>query len=259
MLRDASVSRMHARLEHVDGAWSVADTGSRNGLFVGGQRVQRAELVDGAEFTLGEVLLRFRADAGETGGASAHAEPESARASSRAPVIASDVPRRVETLQPSLERPQDAASSAPAPSAAAARGPADDEIELEGWDDDAPASAPPPLARAPLAPASASAPARPLAPSAGERGASSGIGARTSVAPAGVRERDRGVLQYHKVENRSGLFAADLGQQPLWVRTLVVVAALALFALVFWFVFRGTSLLKGDRGDEADVEAPSTE
>jgi predicted component of type VI protein secretion system len=62
-LRDVSVSREHARLVHADDRWRVVDTGSRNGVSVGGARVEGADLTDGAEFLVGEVLLRFRADA----------------------------------------------------------------------------------------------------------------------------------------------------------------------------------------------------
>jgi hypothetical protein len=56
----------------------------------------------------------------------------------------------------------------------------------------------------------------------------------------------RGVLQFNRVDNREGLFRSELGQQPLWLRALVVIGALALFAGIFWFTFRGTAWLKGD-------------
>ena len=60
-LRDASVSRHHAKLEVREGTWRVVDTGSRNGITIKGARVTDAALEDGDEFQVGEVLLRFRA------------------------------------------------------------------------------------------------------------------------------------------------------------------------------------------------------
>jgi predicted component of type VI protein secretion system len=62
-LRDASVSRHHARIVREGGAWRIVDTQSRNGISVLGSRVESAPLEDGVEFQVGEVLLRFRADA----------------------------------------------------------------------------------------------------------------------------------------------------------------------------------------------------
>src|SRR5258707_13748521 len=65
VMRDHSISRQHARLELHDGRWTLVDLGSRNGIIVGGAKTPRAELADGAEFHLGEVLLRFRSGASE--------------------------------------------------------------------------------------------------------------------------------------------------------------------------------------------------
>ena len=61
-LRDVSVSREHARLVRGDDGWRIEDTGSRNGVSVGGRKVPSAVLRDGDEFQVGEILLRFRAD-----------------------------------------------------------------------------------------------------------------------------------------------------------------------------------------------------
>ena len=61
-LRDRSVSRRHARVEHEGGRWFLVDLGSRNGLRVEGRRVERCELSDFCEVVLGELPLRFRAD-----------------------------------------------------------------------------------------------------------------------------------------------------------------------------------------------------
>ena len=59
-VRDPSVSRAHAHLERTDGAWYVVDDGSRNGVTVGDRRHGRAPIGDMDEFSLGELLLRFR-------------------------------------------------------------------------------------------------------------------------------------------------------------------------------------------------------
>jgi pSer/pThr/pTyr-binding forkhead associated (FHA) protein len=59
-LRDASISRRHARVELAGAGWEIVDEGSRNGVTIDGARVERRRLVDGQEFQLGEVLLRFR-------------------------------------------------------------------------------------------------------------------------------------------------------------------------------------------------------
>lgn len=60
VLRDASISRSHARLERGSDGWEVIDEDSRNGVTLAGARVKRSGLADGQEFKLGEVLLRFR-------------------------------------------------------------------------------------------------------------------------------------------------------------------------------------------------------
>lgn len=59
-VRDASVSRVHARIECDAGRFRIVDAGSRNGITRGGKREVSIELDDGDEFALGEVLLRFR-------------------------------------------------------------------------------------------------------------------------------------------------------------------------------------------------------
>lgn len=64
---DTEVSRAHAVLEHVGGAWTVIDDGlSRNGSFVNGRRVHgRRRLDDGDSITLGRTQLVFVATEGQ--------------------------------------------------------------------------------------------------------------------------------------------------------------------------------------------------
>ncbi|MFN0008153.1 MAG: FHA domain-containing protein [Planctomycetota bacterium] len=168
-LRDVSVSREHARIAREENGWRVVDTGSRNGLSVGGNKVASVVLKDGEEFQVGEVLLRFR---GET-----QLVP----------------PARVE---PDL-----------------------DEIVIEEE----------PIAAAPV-----------LAPGAGPARIATELERTTLATP-----RSRGILQYKKIEDRPGFFASDLAQQPLWIRLGAALIALALFAAIFLFAFKGTSFLKG--------------
>jgi pSer/pThr/pTyr-binding forkhead associated (FHA) protein len=58
---DGSVSRHHARLEAVAGAWCVQDVGSKAGTFVAGQQIIGVRaLHDGDELRLGRTRLVFR-------------------------------------------------------------------------------------------------------------------------------------------------------------------------------------------------------
>ena len=56
----ASISRRHAQFKRdPDGAWAVVDLGSKNGLRLDGQRVQRVELDSGRWFAIGDVYAQF--------------------------------------------------------------------------------------------------------------------------------------------------------------------------------------------------------
>ncbi len=59
---DTGVSRVHAQLERLGGAWTVLDDGlSRNGSFVNGRRLHgRHRLTDGDVLRFGETLVAFR-------------------------------------------------------------------------------------------------------------------------------------------------------------------------------------------------------
>src|SRR4051812_44613089 len=60
---DSEVSRAHALLDRVGGAWTLVDDGlSRNGSFVGGERVHgRRRLASGDVIRIGGTLLAFAA------------------------------------------------------------------------------------------------------------------------------------------------------------------------------------------------------
>jgi predicted component of type VI protein secretion system len=215
-LRHPSVSRHHATLELDGGSWWIVDLDSRNGLTVAGERVPRAPLVDGAEFQLGEVLMRLRLVAGEY---TASNLTESGRS-----VYA---PERV--------------SVAP-----------DDEIVLEGeWDPAAAAARPP--ARTPnptilSTPSGSPSKAAPTgatpAPVPLVREESARERATAKLTAAGALPKSptnaRGVLQFNKVEARSGFMTSELGQQPWWIQFAVGLLAIALFVALIWLAFRGT-------------------
>lgn len=224
VLRDHSVSRQHARLECTGGQWAVVDLGSRNGLVVRGAKAARAELGDGMEFQLGEVLLRFRA--------------------------------QVPAAEASAPPPAAPARPVPAPAPVA-----EDEITLEGdWDAAAPAPAPAAPVPVPVPAPAPAAPARAHVAPRTEPAAPARVEPRSPPvarpAPAGgLEHKDRGVLQFHKQTDQRGLFQSDLAQQPWYVKLAVWIAALLLFALVGWGAFRATGFFKQKvAGEPAELE-----
>jgi predicted Zn finger-like uncharacterized protein len=56
-LKDSEVSRRHAMLEIRGAKVTLSDLGTTNGSFVGGERIQTAELANQTEFTLGSSTL----------------------------------------------------------------------------------------------------------------------------------------------------------------------------------------------------------
>jgi len=60
VLTDSSVSRFHAELDlRPDGAITVTDLDSLNGVFVGGKRVTQSRLFDGCRLEIGDVAFRY--------------------------------------------------------------------------------------------------------------------------------------------------------------------------------------------------------
>jgi pSer/pThr/pTyr-binding forkhead associated (FHA) protein len=64
-LGDARMSSRHARLSRLGGAWVVEDLQSKNGIWIGGQRLVRRELADGDAIVVGHTALVFRESGGE--------------------------------------------------------------------------------------------------------------------------------------------------------------------------------------------------
>lgn len=59
LLDDVTVSRLHASVRRVDGAFEVVDHGSLNGTYVNGERVELRPLVSGDEVQVGRFKLLF--------------------------------------------------------------------------------------------------------------------------------------------------------------------------------------------------------
>ncbi|MDZ4772807.1 MAG: FHA domain-containing protein [Planctomycetota bacterium] len=221
-LKDASISRHHARLERTAAGWSVVDLGSRNGVFWDGERVERVTLEEGREFTLGEVVLKFRDGA---------------------------LPKRY-------------ASPATQITTAAQASLEDEEIVLEGEWDDAKAAAnvlPTATAFAPRAKPTEhgfgahAAPAEQAQPSLARRQATEKLAAAGAL-PTQSKIGARGVLQYGKVESRDGFMQSDFDQQPLWIKFLILLVVLVVVAGVSWLAFRAVILLRGSPTDPPAIE-----
>ncbi len=57
---DSQASRMHCRIQRIDGQWTIADTASRNGTFVNKERVTQATLRSGDLVRVGTALYEFQ-------------------------------------------------------------------------------------------------------------------------------------------------------------------------------------------------------
>src|SRR3982751_4143993 len=62
VLNDAKCSRRHAVIEAGPDGLSVRDSGSANGVYVNGKRVERSPLKDDDEIRLGEVTIKVLAE-----------------------------------------------------------------------------------------------------------------------------------------------------------------------------------------------------
>lgn len=64
VLSDSTVSRFHAQLDLIDGAWVINDRQSNNGVWVNDSRVTEQRLVPGDVVRMGGVLLHFETVSG---------------------------------------------------------------------------------------------------------------------------------------------------------------------------------------------------
>lgn len=64
VLADAGVSRLHAAIEYHDGDYYVVDLGSRNGVFLNGEKVERAKLKFWDEIQIHNFVIKYMAKPG---------------------------------------------------------------------------------------------------------------------------------------------------------------------------------------------------
>ncbi|MGM0369881.1 MAG: FHA domain-containing protein [Bacillota bacterium] len=62
VLKDKSVSRVHAQLINKKYYYKIRDLSSTNGLYVNGEAIEEQKLEDGDEIRLGETILEFSLD-----------------------------------------------------------------------------------------------------------------------------------------------------------------------------------------------------
>jgi len=225
VVRDASVSRVHAKLCPDGDAWVLEDLDSSNGIHLGGVRAKRFELSDGDVFKLGKIELRFRGDEAPA--------PQAAPAEA-APVEPPPAPETEGEDELFLE----------------------EEIDLGVSDEPTAAPASPPPAPAPelklgVGGAAPSREARPKPKLSEERRSELRSAARGRTAEVSDR-REREVLQFSTHRSDATAMTSDLSQHPLWVRALVFLLVLGVSAALFWFAFKGTSSLTSTDGVELD-------
>lgn len=239
VLRDSSISRRHAHFERNGPQWFIVDDGSRNGIAADGAKKKRIELADMQEFSIGEILVRFRASAPAV--------------TAPAPVGPVATPRAV-----------------PPPA-----GEDDDELVLGGGDDEIqldfkdepprrtvaqPAAPPAPRVPKPEIAATSFA-QRAEPPRMGASMLDTGFGPARGLAGDTLSRRKPGagdrVLQFNKLENKRGVGGTDLAQLPLWMRLGAYLLVAALAGALAYFAFFGTSKLKqrigGDPANDAEV------
>ncbi len=63
-LNQGSISRQHAVLDFIGGAWYVEDLGSQNGVFIAGEKVERAQIETATNIQFGTIMAAFDPDFG---------------------------------------------------------------------------------------------------------------------------------------------------------------------------------------------------
>ncbi len=221
MIRGKSVSRLHAHLERgPDGQWVLTDLGSSNGTRVGERRLTGPHtLQDGETFCLGDVELRLRDE----------------EAPHPAPIEPVAVP-------------------APAPTPASIPAPSSGGLELEG-DWDAGAQTPDaPIQRPVAAPSPQAKPARQAASQADSATRRAQAMGASAPGAAGRTAAGGKVLQYQKVDNRTGLFSTDIGQQPFLIRVLLYLLLAAVLGGLMWGAYQLTAGLRRTDGSISESE-----
>ncbi len=66
VLNDGSVSRRHAKIERIEGAFKITDQGSANGTFLDSQRITGSFLKNGQELRLGGMVYRVEVEEPDT-------------------------------------------------------------------------------------------------------------------------------------------------------------------------------------------------
>jgi len=235
VVRDASVSRVHAKLSPGGDEWVLEDLDSSNGIHLGSVRAKRFELTDGDVFKLGKIELRFRADEATAPPA---APVEAAPAPSPAPVEPTPAPV---TPPPVVEEEEDELFL-------------EEDIDLGTSDESpaAPVTPPPPADPAPELKLNVGGAApRPKTKVSDERRSELRAAARGRTAEVSDR-REREVLQFSTHRAEATAMTSDLSQHPVWVRALVFLLVLGVSAALFWFAFQGTSSLTGSEEIELD-------
>lgn len=104
VITDSAVSRHHATIEFVDGAYILRDEGSSNGTLIDDERISEHKLRDGDQFTIGETVLTFREDEPEPAPAPVPA-PVPAPIPAPIPAPAAPPPARREPVTAAVRRP----------------------------------------------------------------------------------------------------------------------------------------------------------
>jgi DNA-binding NtrC family response regulator len=87
-IADGRMSSQHARISRLGNGWILEDLSSKNGTWVGSQRVSRHTLADGDAFVVGHTVIVFRDHGGETADAEQPSNPPAFGLATMSPRIA---------------------------------------------------------------------------------------------------------------------------------------------------------------------------
>ncbi|MFT3771294.1 MAG: trypsin-like peptidase domain-containing protein [Minicystis sp.] len=207
--RDASANHAEARREA--GAWVLVDLGSRNGTFVGGERVQRRALAGGEEVAFGPKGPRVRLDL--TAGSSA---PEAGSAGANGTVAAAPAAVARPAPKPNVKKPLPGTAAYPAFAGPPAGAPP------------APPSPPRPQ------PAVAAIPAPPAGKRVGQRTIAELISSAVSAARGQRPQKMSTRVLADYVDKQVGAATAGQRRTTMFLGFLLVASMAALGALILW-------------------------